>query len=229
MKSRPFFLAALVALSLTMFSCVGNVTISDDGIAYAVFQLIPEGDYDVHFRGKTYTCPDDCTRHFGDEIEYDDYGNQGTESFDVDCFPMDSGGWLAVLSRYGCFDYCAYGRGKAYVYKDGVLTEAPDMLPTPLYKGEEPDKIFYQRYCSGTQLIVMISGLETDEWNEPFVSQETTYKWDGSRFVEVSNQLFENEKTDDDDDAFFADDDDDDDDADEIIDDDDSFFLDDDD
>ena len=229
MKKNPFFLAALMALMLALASCDGTVTItSDQGVAFAVFQLIPEGDYDVHFHGKTYTCPDDCTRHFGDEVEYDDYGNHGTESFTVDCFPMDGGGWLAVLSRYGCFDYCSYGRGKAYIYKDGVLNEAPDMLPTPLYKGEELNHDFYQRYCSGKQLIVAVVGLESDKWGEAFTSQETTYKWDGKRFVEVSTEQFENKEEEDDDDAFFADDDSDDEDEEEDHDADDSFFSDDD-
>ena len=194
---RLWIVTVYVSLAFMLLSCSGNVTItSEQGIAFVVFQLIPEEDIDVHFHGKDYTCPKDCTRHFGDEVEYNDYGNHGKESFAVDCFPMDGGGWLAVLSWYGCLDYCSYGQGKAYVYKNGVLNEAPDMLPMPLYEGEELAQDFYRRHCDKDKLYVAVAGFETDEWGEEITSQETTYKWDGKRFVELSTEQYKNETVD---------------------------------
>lgn len=202
MRNRQLLLVALVSSVVMLLSCGGNtqnetkdesqtveVTTSGKCIAFEIFQKIPKEDLDYHFRDKVYTCPDDCTRHFGDEVEFND-DVVGTERFDVACFPMDNGGWLAVLSSWGCFDFCSYGQGKAYIYKEGQLKAASDMLPQPPYEGKILEDIFYQRHCSDTVLIVTVAGLETDEWGEALLSQETDYVWNGSRFVELSNQVF---------------------------------------
>ena len=164
---------------------------SDKGIAFEVFQKIPKEDYDFHFHDKTYIFPEDCTRHFEDEIEFlDDY--HGFEKIEVDCFPMNDGNWLVVLGSWGCVDYCGYGQGKAYIYKEGVLKEAPEMLPTPLYEGEKLAKDFYQRHCEGEKLIVAIAGLESDDYGEALVAQETVYSWVGNQFVEIATEQFKN-------------------------------------
>ena len=85
--------------------------IDDKGIAFEVFQRIPKEDLDVLFREKTYTCPDDCYRHFGDSEGNDANAelyleNGGNRMFTVDCFPLKGGGWLAMLVNEGCFDGC---------------------------------------------------------------------------------------------------------------------------
>lgn len=190
----------LLALPLFLVLSACHITINNDdgttrevdvqGIAFKVFQQIPQDDYDTHFRDQEITCPDNCTTHFELSFEYSPFNEPGFETLQVDCLPMDDGGWLALLTGYGCADYCSYNKGKAYVYKDGVLTEAPDKLPTPLYEGEELAKEVYKRSYYNGKLSVMVVGLETDEWGEPFTSQETTYVWNGHQFEEVDNQVF---------------------------------------
>ena len=196
----------LLALPLFLVLSACHITINNDdgttrevdvqGIAFKVFQQIPQDDYDKHFRDQEIICPDSCTTHFELSFEYSAFNEPGFETLEVDCLPMDGGGWLAVLSQYGCFDYCSYGQGKAYIYKDGVLNEAPDMLPLPLYEGEELAQDFYRRHCDKDKLYVAVAGFETDERGEEITSQETTYKWDGKRFVEVSTEQYKNETTD---------------------------------
>ena len=190
----------LLALPLFLVLSACHITINNDdgttrevdvqGIAFKVFQQIPQDDYNTHYRDLDITCPDSCTTHLDLSIDYTIFNEPGFETLMVDCLPMDSGGWLALLTGYGCADYCSYDMGKAYVYKDGVLTEAPGMLPTPLYEGEELAKQFYRRCYSEGKLSVMVVGLETDEWGEAFTSQETTYIWNGHQFEEVDNQVF---------------------------------------
>lgn len=196
---RLWVVTVFVSLAFMLLSCGSKANksqqdkkpVSDKGIAFELFQKIPKEDYDFHFHDKTYTCPEACTRHFEDEIEFtDDY--HGFEKIEVDCFPMSDGNWLAVLVSWGCVDYCGYGHGKAYIYKEGVLKEAPEMLPTPLYEGERLAEDFYQRYCEGEKLIVDIAGLESDEWGEALIAQETVYEWDGNQFVEIATEKFNN-------------------------------------
>ena len=196
---RLWVVTVFVSLAFMLLSCGGKANksqlfekpVSDKGIAFELFQKIPKEDYDFHFHDKTYTCPEACTRHFEDEIEFsDDY--HGFEKIEVDCFPMNDGNWLAVLGSWSCVDYCGYGHGKAYIYKEGVLKEVTEVLPTPLYKGEKLAEDFYQRHCDGEKLIVAIAGLESDEWGEALIAQETVYEWTGNQFVEIATEQFKN-------------------------------------
>ena len=79
MKNTFFVLSFVAALLLIGNGCNGkkkNLTVDtsteetqqvdDKGIAFEVFQRIPKDDLDVVFREKTYTCPEECYRHFGD-------------------------------------------------------------------------------------------------------------------------------------------------------------------
>ena len=73
MKRRPFFLAALMVLSSALFSCSGNVTITtDQGETSTEFQVIPEGNYDIHIQGEIYTRPDDSIKHSEEETLVND-------------------------------------------------------------------------------------------------------------------------------------------------------------
>ena len=184
-------LLALTACHITINNEDGTTREVDvESIAFKVFQQIPQDDYDAHYRDHEITCPDSCTTHFELNIDYSDYDEPGTESLEVDCLPMEGGGWLALLARYGCLDDCSYGPGKAYVYKDGELTDATELLPTPPYKGEILEDIYYSRYIAGGKLFVDVVGMHFDESGSVYVSQESTYSWDGKRFVELSTEEF---------------------------------------
>ena len=185
-------LLALTACHITINNDDGTTREVDvEGIAFKVFQQIPQDDYDAHYRDHDITCPDSCTTHFELSIDYSEFNEPGDETLDVDCLPMDGGGWLALMTRYGCLDDCCYGPGKAYIYKDGELTEAPEILPTPPYKGEILEDYYYSRYIAGGKLFVDVVGIHFDESSSVFVSQESTYSWDGKRFVELSTEEFE--------------------------------------
>jgi len=99
----------------------------DKGIAFEIFQKIPKLDLQECFRGKQYTCPDDCTRHFESDYE-SDADDIFSYAFEVNCLPANDGGWVAVLVNERCFDGCIQ-ETKTYRYKDGVLKEIPDVLP----------------------------------------------------------------------------------------------------
>ena len=68
----------------------------DKGIAFEIFQKIPKLDLQECFRGKQYTCPDDCTRHFESDYE-SDADDIFSYAFEVNCLPANDGGWVAVL------------------------------------------------------------------------------------------------------------------------------------
>lgn len=161
---------------------------NETGIAFQIFEKIPQDDLDFKFRDKTYTCPEGCDRTL---ILYEETTIDGlsTDELTVTCFPHDDGGWVAVLCDYGCFDYCSYGLGKAYLYKDGELHEAPELIPLPPYKGEVLAPIFYAHYCDSTGLFAFVLGMEYDEFGESLISQETHYAWNGRRFV-LDTELF---------------------------------------
>lgn len=182
-------LLALTACHVTITNSDGTTREVDvEGIAFKVFQQIPQDDYDAHYRDHEITCPDSCTTHFELSIDYSEFNEPGDETLEVDCLPMEGGGWLALMTRYGCLDDCCYGPGKAYIYKDGELTEAPELLPTPPYKGEILEDYYYSRYIAGGKLFVDVVGIHFDESGSVFVSQESTYSWDGKRFVELSTE-----------------------------------------
>lgn len=184
-------LLALTACHITINNDDGTTREVDvESIAFKVFQQIPQDAYDAHYRDHEITCPDSCTTHFELRIDYSDFDETGYETLEVDCLPMDGGGWLAFLTKYGCVDACCYDRGKAYVYKDGELTEVSEILPTPPYEGEILDDSYYSRYIGGGKLFVDVVGLQADESGGVLVSQESTYSWDGKRFVELSTEKF---------------------------------------
>ena len=161
---------------------------NETGIAFQVFEKIPKNDLDFKFHDKTYTCPEGCTRTLSlyEEATFD---GLSTDELTVTCFPHDDGGWVAVLCDYGCFDYCSYSLGKAYLYKDGELHEAPEMIPLPPFEGKVLASIFYAHSCDTTGLVAYVLGLESDEFGEALVSQETHYVWNGRRFV-LDTELF---------------------------------------
>lgn len=179
--------------------------IVDKGIAFEVFERIPKTDLSEFFREKTYTCPDDSRRHFGDSDDNSSnagyYLEGGSNSFSVDCFPMNNGGWLVLLVNEGCFDGCDQTM-KTYLYKDGVLNYAPNMLPRPtmeelvdfpflLYgisddeidelKSEWDDRLLY--YVIGGDTLQI--AVETLNYDEQFISALSSkmYVWDGESFV----------------------------------------------
>ena len=154
----------------------------EKGIAFQIFEKIPRADLDYKFHDKTYTCPESCTRTFS-LYEEDSTDGLNTDELTVTCFPHDDGGWAAVLCDYGCFDYCSFSLGKAYLYKNGELHEAPELIPMPPFEGQVLDPIFYMHSCDTSGLVAYVTGLQNDEFGEPVVSQETHYGWNGRRFV----------------------------------------------
>lgn len=223
MKNTFFVLSFVAALLLIGNGCNGkkkNLTVDtsteetqqvdDKGIAFEVFQRIPKDDLDVVFREKTYTCPEECYRHFGDSEGNDANAelyleNGGNRMFTVDCFPLKGGGWLAMLVNEGCFDGCEQNV-KTYVYKDGVLNFAKGMLPMPVmeemvaypfllygisdeqisdFKSEWNDRLLYAVMGDDTLCV----NVETLNYEEQFMSVLSTrmYVWDGEEFVPIHN------------------------------------------
>jgi len=225
MKHRSFALAFFIlsfvaALLLIGYGCNGKKekkadtptevsSFDDKGIAFEVFQLIPKDDLDEAFREKTYTCPENCYRHFGDSEGNDANAelyleNGGNRLFTVDCFPLKGGGWLTMLVNEGCFDGCEQNV-KTYTYKDGVLNFAKGVLPIPAmeemvaypfllygisdeqiseFKSEWNDRMLYN--VKGDTLMVEAETLNYDE-QFMLVLSTRKYVWDGERFVAIPN------------------------------------------
>ena len=182
--------------------------VDDKGIAFEVFQRIPKEDLEETFRERTYVCPDDCHRHFGDvvdEVTEDEmFVMESAFSFDVNCFPMKDGGWLALLVNQGCFDRCNQ-TVKTYHYKDGLLNYVADVLPRPtmdemisdpfLVCGIAPEELeapksdWENRYLYGVKgddtLTVFVETFFFNEMLEKAL-HEKQYVWDGESFVEVA-------------------------------------------
>ena len=181
----------------------------EKGIAFEVFQRIPKEDLSEPFRTKTYTCPEDCYRHFGDSDGNDSnaeaYLEGGSNAFSVDCYPLKSGGWLAVLVNEGCFDGCEQTM-KTYVYKDGLLNFVNGMLPRPtleelvdfpfLLYGISDNEIDELRSEWDQRLLYYAQGedtlnvaVETLNYDEQFLTalSSKTYVWDGESFVPIVN------------------------------------------
>lgn len=161
---------------------------NETDIAFQIFQRIPRADLDYKFHDKTYTCPEGCTRTL---ILYEEDTTNGLNSdqLTVTCFPHDDGGWVAVLCDYGCFDICSFNLGKAYLYKDGELHEAPELIPMPPFEGKVLAPIFYVHSCDTSGLVAYVTGLQNNEFGEPLLSQETHYAWNGRRFV-IDSELW---------------------------------------
>ena len=212
----------LLALLFLGFGCNGKKekksdkpveapVVDDKGIAFEVFERIPKEDLDERFRMLTYTCPDACRRHFGVSEGNDNsadlyYENGGNRAFSVDCFPMNGGGWLAMLVNEGCFDGCNQ-TVKTYVYKAGVLNFASDVLPRPTmeelvadpflvygiseeeitdFKSEWDERYLYYNRSDDT-LSVSIETLNFDDlWMTAL--REKQYVWDGERFVPIDEE-----------------------------------------
>ena len=222
MRNRKYILAVTaLALLFIGYGCFGDKKekkvdtpveapkVDDKAIAFQVFERIPKEDLYEGFQTKTYTCPDDCHRHFGDSEGNDmDAGlymeNGGNHRFTVDCFPLKNGGWLAMLVNEGCFDGCDQ-TVKTYIYKDDVLTPANGMLPVPTmeemvaypfllygisddeingFKSEWDERMLYN--VKGDTLMVEA---ETLNYDEQFMSvlSARMYVWDGERFVPTLN------------------------------------------
>ena len=220
MKKTIIVMTALSALLLLGYGCKGKKEkkvetpvevprVDDKGIAFEVFERIPKEELYEAFQTKTYTCPEDCRRHFGDSEGNDkDAGlyleNGGNHQFTLDCFPFTNGGWLALLVNEGCFDGCDQ-TVKTYIYKDDVLNVATGMLPTPAmeemvafpfllygigddqindFKSEWNDRLLYQ--VQGDTLMVNV---ETLNYDEQFMSvlSDRMYAWNGEGFVPILN------------------------------------------
>ena len=220
MKKTIIVLTALSALLLLGYGCKGKKEkkvetpveaprVDDKGIAFEVFERIPKEELYEAFQTKTYACPEDCRRHFGDSEGNDkDAGlyleNGGNHQFTLDCFPLTNGGWLALLVNEGCFDGCDQ-TVKTYIYKDDVLNVATGMLPTPAmeemvafpfllygigddqindFKSEWNDRLLYQ--VQGDTLMVNV---ETLNYDEQFMSvlSDRMYAWNGEGFVPILN------------------------------------------
>ena len=222
MKNRKYILAVTaLALLFVGYGCFGDKKekkvdtpvespkIDDKGIAFQMFERIPKEDLYESFQTKTYTCPDDCHRHFGDSEGNDmDAGlymeNGGNHRFTVDCFPLKNGGWLAMLVNEGCFDGCEQ-TVKTYIYKDDALTPANGMLPVPtmeemvaypfLLYGISDDEIngfkseWDERMLYNVKSDTLMVEAETLNYDEQFMSvlSARMYVWDGERFVPTLN------------------------------------------
>ena len=218
MKKTLIAFSFVFALLLVGYGCKGkgshggaafpeNEQIDDKGIAFEVFQRIPKEDLDVQFQKKTYTCPEDCRRHFGDSEGNDSdaefYLEGGNFSFSVDCFPFNDGGWLAMLINEGCFDGCKQ-TVRTYRYKDGVLNYAVDVLPRPTMeemivdpflvygieewemndlRAEWNNRYLYNLIGDDT-LTVSIECLGFDDMFNVAL-HDKQYVWDGGDFVEI--------------------------------------------
>ena len=181
--------------------------IDDKGIAFEVFQRIPKDDIEDVFRERKYECPDDCRRHFGDvldEVMEDEmFVMESSFSFDVNCFPMKDGGWMALLINQGCFDRCGQSV-KTYQYKDGLLNYVSDVLPRPtmdemiadpfLVCGVAPEELeapksdWENRYLYGVKgNDTLTVGIETFFFNEMLEKALCVkqYVWNGEAFMEV--------------------------------------------
>lgn len=214
MKKTVFTLALLSVLLFMGSGCdrfkKGGKTfegLADQGIAFEVFQRIPKDDLDEAFREKPYACPDDCRRHFGDVLEEvledEMFVIENTVSFDVSCFPMNDGGWMALLINQGCFDRCSQ-TVKTYNYKDGVLNYVADVLPRPtmdemiadpfLICGIDPEELeapqsdWENRYLYGVKgddtLTVFVETFFFNEMLEKAL-REKQYVWNGEAFEAV--------------------------------------------
>ena len=181
--------------------------INDKGIAFEVFQRIPKEDLEEVFRERNYVCPDDCHRHFGDvlnEVMEDEmFVIENSFSFDVNCFPMKDGGWMALLINQGCFDRCSQ-TVKTFHYKDGLLNYVADVLPRPtmeemiadpfLVCGVDPEELegpksdWENRYLYGLKgNDTLTVGIETFFFNEMLEKalREKQYVWNGEAFEAV--------------------------------------------
>ena len=181
--------------------------VDDKGIAFEVFQRIPKEDLDENFRETPYVCPDDCRRHFGDELDEVTENEmlivESSASFDVNCFPMKDGGWLVLLVNQGCYDRCNQ-TVKTYHYEDGLLNYVSDVLPRPtmdemiadpfLVCGVDPEEleapksVWADRYLYGVKGDDTLTvGIETTFFNEMVdrAIREKQYVWNGETFVEV--------------------------------------------
>lgn len=205
---------ALMAVAMTLFSCGGNnnkptdvPAVDDKGIAFEVFQRIPKDDIEDVFRERSYVCPDDCHRHFGDvldEVSEDEMVViESSFSFDVNCFPMNDGGWLALLINQGCYDRCSQ-TVKTYNYKDGVLNYVADVLPRPtmdeliadpfLICGVDPEELEAPKSDWENRYLYSVKGndtltvfVETFFFNEMLEKAlcEKQYVWNGEAFEAV--------------------------------------------
>ena len=221
MKRRKYILAiTALALLFIGYGCFGDKKekkddtpveaprVDDKGIAFEIFERIPKGDLEERFQTMTFTCPDSCRRHFGFSEGKDSspelYMEGGNFLFNVDCFPLNNGGWMAMLVNEGCFDGCEQ-TVKTYIYKDDVLTSANGMLPVPTmeemvaypfllygisddeingFKSEWDERMLYN--VKGDTLMVEA---ETLNYDEQFMSvlSARMYVWDGERFVPTLN------------------------------------------
>lgn len=184
---------------------------NEKGIAFEVFQRIPPNDLDEAFREKTYTCPEDCYRHFGgsdgNENNAEDYSEVGSKSFAVDCFPLNSGGWLVVLVNEGCFEGCNQ-TVKTYLYKDGILSFANGILPRPIMeemteypfliygisdeeisslKAEWDERLLYYVPSNDTLSV----DIETLDYDDQFMTvlRSKTYVWNGESFAPIHSDV----------------------------------------
>ena len=180
----------------------------DKGIAFEIFERIPKEDLEDMFQTMTFTCPDSCRRHFGinegNDSSAEQYLDGGNLSFNVDCFPLNNGGWLALLVNESCFDGCKQ-TVKTYIYKDDALNPAAGMLPVPTmeemvaypfllygigddeindFKSEWNDRLLYG--VKGDTLLVNVESLNYDEQFMSVLS-ERKYVWDGEGFVPILN------------------------------------------
>ena len=179
----------------------------DKGIAFEVFQRIPKEDLDATFRERTYTCPEDCHRHFSDfvteTVDNEMFDIESEFLFNVNCFPMKSGGWLALLVNQGCFDRCNQ-TVKTYLYKDGLLNYVTDVLPRPtmdemiadpfLICGVDPEEIEATKSVWDDRYLYAVKGddtltvgIETFFFNEKLEQalSEKRYVWNGEAFEEA--------------------------------------------
>lgn len=183
---------------------------ADKGIAFEVFQHIPKEELDEKFWTKNYLCPEDCYRHFGDDEGNDAdaelFEYNGNHSFNVDCFPLNDGGWFALLVNEGCFDGCSQ-TVHAYRYKDGVLSYASNVLPRPtfdemiadpfLISGIDESEIDdfkaewggrYLYYVVGDTLTLGIETLNYDDMLDEAIVVKR-YVWNGEAFDEIASAI----------------------------------------
>lgn len=221
MKKVSIILALLSALLLLGYGCNGKkekkadtpvepVKVDDKGIAFEVFQRIPKVDLDERFQKKEYTCPEDCRRRFGDSESNDKNAdlyleNGGNHSFSVNCFPLNDGGWLALLINEGCFEGCKQ-TVRTYQYKDNVLNYVSDVLPRPTmeemivdpfilcgieewemnnFRAEWNSRVLY--YVSGDDILLYsVNCLSYDDLFE-IALRDKKYAWNGETFEEINS------------------------------------------
>jgi hypothetical protein len=182
--------------------------VDDKGIAFEIFERIPKEDLNETFREKTYSCPDGCHRHFGDYVnevvENEMFSMEGDNSFSVNCFPLNSGGWMTLLVNQSCFDRCNQ-TVKTYLYKDGLLSFVSDVLPHPsmdemvadpfLVCDVDPEELeaakrdWNNRYLYGVKgEDTLTVGVETFFFNEMLEQAilGKQYVWNGESFAEIA-------------------------------------------